>query len=81
MADEMPDCPGMAAKPAQDCACCDTKAAPCQNDVCLAKCWKLVGAAATAFQLLEPLSLTFAWMIAGKPPDLPISPLGPPPRS
>lgn len=81
MTDAMPDCPGMAAKPAQDCACCDTKAAPCQSDLCLAKCWKLVGEVAEQPLLAVPPALKFARAIASKPPDRNIAPIGPPPRS
>ena len=81
MADEMPDCPGMAAKPAQDCPCCDSMAAPCQSDLCLAKCWKLVGEVVMQPLLVLPLASGFAGAIAGKPPDRTIQPLGPPPRS
>lgn len=37
----MADCPSKVAKQtSKDCGCCDTKA-PCQSDLCLAKCFKM----------------------------------------
>lgn len=78
---DMPDCPSKAAKqPSKDCGCCDTKA-PCQSDLCLAKCFKLNGEivkSAISFQWSEA---AFVGAAPARPPDSRPEPEARPPRT
>lgn len=77
---DMPDCPSKMQKTSKDCGCCDTKA-PCQNSLCLAKCFKLNG------QIVEPAAVaalagsTYLVAAPSRPPDRWPEPQKRPPRT
>ncbi|MBN9280260.1 MAG: hypothetical protein J0I57_21895, partial [Hyphomicrobium sp.] len=75
---DMPDCPSKAKQTTKDCSCCDTKA-PCQGDLCLAKCFKLNGEIANSVVLIDQPDVAFFKAPPGKPPDNWSEPLPRPP--
>ena len=78
---DMPDCPSKAAKQtSKDCGCCDTKA-PCQSDLCLAKCFKLNGEIIKSAVLLDLSEAAFVTTVPARPPDGWPEPRKPPPRT
>ena len=78
---DMPDCPSKAAKQtSKDCACCDNKA-PCQSDLCLAKCFKLNGEIIKSAVLLDLSAVGFIMAVPTRPPDSWPEPQKRPPRT
>lgn len=78
---DMPDCPSKAAKQtSKDCGCCDTKA-PCQGDLCLAKCFKLSGEVVRSAIVLQPSEVAFIKAAPSRPPDSWPEPQARPPRT
>jgi hypothetical protein len=78
---DMPDCPSKAAKQtSKDCGCCDTKA-PCQSDLCLAKCFKLNGEIIKSAVLIDLSEAAFVTAVPTRPPDSWPEPQKRPPRT
>jgi hypothetical protein len=77
---DTPDCPNTAKQPAKDCACCDAKA-PCQADLCLAKCFKLNGELAGSTRAQHWVKPVFTAAVPARPPDGWPEPDAPPPRA
>ncbi|MFM9848049.1 MAG: hypothetical protein ACKVP3_12920 [Hyphomicrobiaceae bacterium] len=78
---DMPDCPSKAAKQAsKDCGCCDAKA-PCQGDLCLAKCFKLNGEIIKSAVLIDLSEAAFLTAVPTRTPDSWPEPQKRPPRA
>jgi hypothetical protein len=77
---DMPDCPSKAKKTSKDCGCCDA-AAPCQSDLCLAKCFKLNGDVVKSVALHGGGEAFFIKAPPSRPPDNSPEPQAPPPRA
>lgn len=77
---DMPDCPNSTPQAAKDCGCCDTKA-PCQADLCLAKCFKLNGEIAGSAGAQRWVKPAFTATVPARPPDSWPEPDAPPPRA
>jgi hypothetical protein len=77
---DMPDCPSKAKQTSKDCGCCDTKA-PCQSDVCLAKCFKLNGEVVKSAVVLHGSEAAFLEAAPSRPPDGWPEPQARPPRT
>lgn len=77
---DMPDCPSKQQKTSKDCACCDTKA-PCQSDLCLAKCFKLNGEIIKSAALIGLFEAAFITAVPTRPPDSWPEPQKRPPRT
>jgi hypothetical protein len=78
---DMPDCPSKAKQTSTDCGCCDTKAAPCQADFCLAKCFKLNGEIVRSAASLQWARAAFVTAAPTRPPDSWPEPDARPPRT
>lgn len=77
---DMPDCPSKAKQTSKDCGCCDTKA-PCQSDLCLAKCFKLNGEVVRSAVVLRLSEVVFIKAAPSRPPDSWPEPQARPPRT
>jgi hypothetical protein len=78
---DMPDCPSKAKQTSKDCGCCETKAAPCQADFCLAKCFKLNGEIVKSGLSLQWSKAAFVTAAPTRPPDSWPEPDARPPRT
>ena len=77
---DMPDCPSKAKQAFKDCGCCDTKA-PCESDLCLAKCFKLNGEVVRGAVLVDRSEAAFVKAAPSRPPDSSPEPQVRPPRT